>query len=205
MMRLYYAAPSPYARIVRIALIETGLEAEMQETALYTPDSTLLPINPVGRVPTLILDDGTILTEASLILGYIDAQREGPKLLPRDGSDGWRTLADMGTAWGLLDGIVAWARAIRPPVHERAPRVIAWEAARVNRVADALDRAVIEGRYAGPDMTASRIVLGSALGWVEPRLPVWLWRHGRPALSAWFDAISATPSFQATLPPPLPA
>ena len=50
-MRLYYAAPSPYARIVRVALFETGLDAAMQEVALYTPDSVLLPINPVGRVP----------------------------------------------------------------------------------------------------------------------------------------------------------
>jgi glutathione S-transferase len=42
-------------------------------------------------VPTLELDDGTILTESKLILDYIDAFNSGPKLLPRDGSDGWRT------------------------------------------------------------------------------------------------------------------
>jgi glutathione S-transferase len=203
-MRLYYAAASPFARIVRVALIETGLDprVEKHEVTLYTLESALLPINPVGRVPTLVLDDGTMLSESKLILDYIDTQHGGPSLLPRDGSDGWRTLAGMGTAAGLLDGIVAWARALRPPENERSPRVIEWEGSRVNRVADRLEQAVAGGAYAGP-IDAARIVLGCALGWVEPRLPVWHWREGRPALSAWSDAIAATPSFQATLPPKL--
>ena len=203
-MHLYYAPASPFARIVRVALIETGLDAsvEKQEVALYTPDSILLPINPVGRVPTLILGDGTRLTESLLILHYIDMQHSGSRLLPRGGSDNWRILSEMGTAAGLLDGIVGWARATRPPENERSPRVIAWETARVNRVADELETAVAGGAYSGP-VNAARIVLGCALGWFEPRLPVWKWREGRPALSVWSDAITATPSFQATLPPPL--
>ena len=61
---------------------------ELTRTRLYSPDSDVLVLNPVGRVPTLELDDGTILTESKLILDYIDALNPGPKLLPRDGSDG---------------------------------------------------------------------------------------------------------------------
>ncbi len=97
-MQLYYAARSPFARIVRVALIETGLDAivQKQEVALYSLESTLLPVNPVGRVPTLILDDGTRLTESQLILNYIDTRHSGPKLLPRDGSDNWRTPVGVG-------------------------------------------------------------------------------------------------------------
>src|SRR5215471_4717321 len=100
-MRLLYSAGSPFARLVRIALLETGLDArvtkhEVTRARLYSPESDVLALNPVGRVPTLELDDGTILTESKLILDYIDALNPGPKLLPRDGSDGWRTLAEMG-------------------------------------------------------------------------------------------------------------
>lgn len=206
-MRLFYSVGSPYARVVRIALLETGLDVqvtklEVTRVRLYSPESEVLVFNPIGRVPTLELDDGTILTESKLILDYIDAFNSGPKLLPRDGTDGWRTLAEMGQASGLLDGIVTWLRGLLPPQPQRASEVIARETERVNRAADALEQAVINGAYAGP-INAASIVLGVALGLVEPRLPVWKWRARRPALSAWYDAIAARPSFQSTVPPAL--
>jgi glutathione S-transferase len=203
-MRLFYATASPFARIVRVALLETGLDGsiENQQVTLRDPNSALLPYNPVGRVPTLELDDGTILTESLLILNYIDTLHAGRPLLPRDGSDSWRTLAEMGTAAGMLEGIVTWARELRRPEHERSPGVVALETTRVNRTADVIQQAVAKGGYAG-EVNAARIVLGCALGWVDPRHPVWIWRAGRPALAAWFEAIAATPSFQATVPPPL--
>ena len=201
-MRLLYSAGSPFARLVRIALLETGLDAgvtkqELTRARLYSPESDVLVLNPVGRVPTLELDDGTILTESKLILDYIDALNPGPKLLPRDGSDGWRTLAEMGQALGLLEGIVTWMRALRPPEPQRALEAIAREAVRVNRAADALEDAVARGAYAGR-LNAAQIVLGAALGLVEPRLPVWKWREGRPGLSRWYEVIAARASFRAT-------
>jgi glutathione S-transferase len=206
-MRLFYSVGSPYARVVRIALLETGLDVQVTEqevtrAQLYSPGSEVLAFNPIGRVPTLELDDGTILTESKLILDYIDAFNPGPKLLPRDGSDSWRTLAEMGQALGLLDGIVTWLRALLPPEPQRASAVIARETERVNRAADALEQAVINGAYAGP-INAAIIVLGVALGLVESRLPVWKWRTRRLGLSAWYDAIAARSSFQSTVPPEL--
>ena len=204
-MHLLYSAGSPFARMVRIALLETGLDPrvskqEVTRARLYSAESEVLSVNPVGRVPTLELDDGTILTESKLILDYIDALNPGPKLLPRDGSDGWRILAEMGQASGLLEGIVTWLRASMEPEHVSA--IITRETTRVNRAADTLEFAVANGAYAGPINTA-HIVLGTALGLVEPRLPTWPWREGRSALSAWYDAIAMRPSFQSTAPPSL--
>ena len=203
-MKLFLALASPYTRIVRVALLETGVDrlVEKQEVTLRDPDSALLPFNPIGRVPTLQLDSGVVLSESLLILNWIDTQHAGRPLLPRDGSDGWRTLARMGTAVGLLDGIVTWARELRRPERERSPAVIALETARVTRAADVLEPAVANGDFSGP-VDAAVIVLGCALGWIEPRHPSWKWREGRPALSAWFDQIAASPSFRATVPPPL--
>src|SRR5689334_7559361 len=85
-MRLFYSAGSPFARIVRIALLETGLDEktnkhEISRQRLYSPESDVLAVNSVGRVPTLVLDDGTVLTEASLILRFIDAMSPSHKLL----------------------------------------------------------------------------------------------------------------------------
>jgi glutathione S-transferase len=202
-MRLYFAPASPYARMVRIALLETGLDGKVrkQEVTLRDPASALLPFNPVGRVPTLELDDGTVLTESLLILSHIDMLHDGPPLLPRQGSDRWRTLAEIGTAIGMLDGIVTWSRELRRPEDERSPSVIGLETTRVNRTADSLERAVAAGAYAG-SISASRIALGCALGWVDPRHPNWHWRDARPALAAWFDEIAARASFRQTAPLP---
>ena len=63
----------------------------------------MLRFNPVGRVPTLELDHCTVSTESKLILDYVDACNAGAKLLPRDGSDGWRTLAEFGQPLGVLE------------------------------------------------------------------------------------------------------
>jgi hypothetical protein len=102
-------------------------EVRKQEVTLRDPASALLPYNPVGRVPTLELDDGTILTESLLILSYIDTLHPGRPLLPRDGTDRWRTLAEMGIAAGMLEGIVTWSRELRRPDNARSPGVIALE------------------------------------------------------------------------------
>ncbi len=154
-MKLFYAAGSPYARIVRIALIELGLDAatEKEFVTLRDPHSTLLPYNPVGRVPTLRLDNGVVLTESLLIFSYLDTQHSGPPLLPRDGSDNWVTLSRLGTAMGLIDGIAVWNRELRRPAHERSPGMQALELTRATRTLDALETAVAGGAYTGAWMS----------------------------------------------------
>lgn len=205
-MRLFYTVGSPFARVVRIALQETGLDErvtkqEIPRERLYSPESDVLAINPVGRIPTLALEDGTVLTESKLILDFIDTMSPDHKLLPRDGSDGWRTLSEMGQAVGLLDGIITWMRALHQPPSLGAQDVIAKEAIRAHRTVDALEIAVADGAFAGP-INAAQIVLGTALGLVEVRMPSWRWREGHPHLSAWYDKIAARPSFRSTVPPP---
>ena len=201
-MKLFYAEGSPYARIVRIALLELGFDDKVEKeiVTLRDPDSALLPYNPVGRVPTLQLDDGTILTESLLIFFYLDSQHNGRPLLPRDGSDGWKTLSQMGTAMGLIDGLAVWNRALRRPEHERSPPMLALEFTRAVRTLDRLEQAVQDGAYTGR-LDAARIALGATLGWSERRHRTFDWRKGHPVLSAWYDEIETHPSFQATLPP----
>ena len=206
-MRLLYSAGSPFARIVRVALLETGLDnrvdkQELTRERLYSPELEVLNFNPVGRVPTLELNGGTILTESKLILDYIDALNSGRKLAPRDGSDGWRSLAEMGQAWGLLEGVITWLRALQLPNPESVAAVVTKETSRVNWTANALESAVASGGFAEP-MNAAQIVLVCTLGLVDARLRSWKWREGRPHLSRFYDLIAARPSFRATEPPPL--
>src|SRR5580700_6720935 len=131
-MKLFYAPGSPYARIARVAVRELGLEGKIDEVevTLRDPNSTLLPYNPGGKVPTLQLDNGTILNESLLVLAYLDTQHGGHKLLPMDGSDGWKTLSELGRAYAFLDAVTVWNRELR--FGQKAPAVIALEKERAD-------------------------------------------------------------------------
>jgi glutathione S-transferase len=201
-MRLFYAAGSPYARLVRVVLRETGLDALVPEieVTLRDPNSTLLPYNPGGKVPALELDNGTVLNESLLILLHIDTQHGGRRLLPMDGLDGWKTLAGLGRAYAFLDAVTVWNRELRFGL--KAPGVIALEQTRAERAADTFEQALAAGEFAGP-IDAAQIVLGAALENVARRHKVWDWRRGRTRLAAFLDEIARRPSFTATVQPEL--
>jgi glutathione S-transferase len=200
-MKLFYASGSPYARIARVAVRELGLGGTIEEVevTLRDPTSALLPHNPGGKVPALQLDDATVINESLLVLSYLDTQHCGRKLLPMDGSDGWRTLSELGRAYAFLDAVM-WNRELR--FGQSAPGIIALEKERANRAADALEAEIAGGGYSG-SLNASQIVLAATLENFARRHKVWDWRVGRPRLVAFLDAIAARPSFTATVQPEL--
>jgi len=199
-MKLFHSAGSPYARIARMAVIQLGLQDRVtaEEATLRDPASVLLPFNPVGRVPALLLDDGTAVTETTAVLMVLDALvAPERRLLP--GPDQPRALAAYGRVLGMLDGIAVWNRELRRPELERSPGVIALEALRAARVADALERDVAAGGFVPRD--AAWLALVSVLGYCERRHTAFAWREGRPALAALFDAAQDLPCVAQTLPP----
>jgi len=199
-MRLFHAPGSPYARIARMAVIEHELQdrVAVEEATLRDPASVLLPFNPVGRVPALVLADGTTITETTPVLMMLDSLvAPARRLLP--GPDRPRALAAYGRVLGMMDGIAVWNRELRRPAHERSPGVIALEALRAVRVADALERDVALGAFAAKD--AAWFALVALFGYCEVRHAAFDWRQGRPALAALFDAAQARPSVAATVPP----
>ena len=202
-MKLFYASGSPYARIVRVVVRELGLlggAVEEVEVTLRDPHSALLPYNPGGKVPALQLDNGAVLNESLLILAYLDGQHGGGKLLPMDGSDGWRILSELGRAYAFLDAVTVWNRELRFGLS--APAIIALEKERADRAADALEATIASGGYSG-SLSASQIVLAAALENFARRHKIWDWQTGRPRLSRLLDEIAARPSFTATVQPEL--
>ncbi len=197
-MRLFYHPGSPYARICRMAVREAGLAGKVAEveTTLRDPAAVMLPHNPVGRVPALVLDDGTTLTETSLVLAWLDSCDAERPMLPLDP----KGLAAYGRVLGLLDGIAVWNRELRRPEHERSPGVIALEIGRAARVLDALEADVAAGGYERLD--AGWLALAATLGYGERRHTVWDWRAAHPRLQAWFERAAARDAFRDTVPPP---
>jgi glutathione S-transferase len=200
-MKLYVTPGSPYARMARIVVLEKGLERRVEIIAARTrvADSPYYGINPSGRVPYLVRDDGVGMEESALIWDYLDQLDGRPALGLPAGSDPWENGRLEGLARSLLDGVAVWGRELARPENERSRTVVQHEARRAERMTD-----VWEAEIGRPVMRGAlnrvQATLACALGF-EARIPAFRWREGHPALRAWFDGISARPSFAATAPP----
>lgn len=203
-MQLHTTPGSPYGRIARIVILEKELEGrvEIVPAKTRTADSPYYDINPSGRVPYLLLDNGTGFEESALICAYLDQVDGRPTLECSFDGPNWEALRLEAMARSMLDGISLWGREYiyRPP-EIRSDFIIGHESARAHRMADAFEREMDNPALTGP-INLAQITLGVALDGREDRLPGFDWRQGRPKLAAWVDKIAARPSFQETMPPP---
>jgi glutathione S-transferase len=195
-MKLYYAKPSPFARRVRVLLRERGLLSQIDEiaTAPWDSPSELLAVSPASKVPTLVLDDGTTLTESALIATHLDGLGNAAPLLP--GAAMTRLLH----VWGLAEGLTAaaWLTVVEAR-RDEAQCSPAWLA----RQRDAIDRCLAALETVAPLPPApsyAHVVLGVALGYLDFRLSSIDWRSGRPRLAQWYATFAQLDAMRATEP-----
>lgn len=200
-MKLYITPASPYARMARIVVIEKGLENRVEIIVAQTrrTDSPYYAINPSGRVPYLIRDDGVGLEESALICAYLD-QLDGTPLfnLPTDDQQ-WEARRLEAMARSMLDGLAVWGREITRPRNEQSPTVIQHEQDRSKRMANLWEREIDHSLMRGP-LNIVQITLACALDF-NARVPDFNWRPGHPKLCAWFAPLATRPSIAATAPP----
>lgn len=200
-MKLYVTPGSPYARMARIVVIEKGLERRVEIIVAQTRrvDSPYYRINPSGRVPYLLRDDGVGMEESALICAYLDHLDGRPAFDLSAGGMPWEARRLEALARSMLDGLAVWSREIVRPQDERSPTVIHHEAQRGRRMAD-LWESQIEHPLMRSALNMVQITLACALG-LDARIPEFRWRPEHPKLCDWFDPIAARPSFAATAPP----
>jgi glutathione S-transferase len=190
-MKLYCTPGSPYARMARIVVIEKGLEKRVEVVMAQTrkEGSPYYAINPSGRVPYLVRDDGVGMEESQVICAFLGFASPGD----------WEARRLEGLARSLMDGLAVWLRELYRPGNERSPGLIRHEAARAARLLDAWEREIAHPHMKGA-LNMAQLTLGCALG-IEMRMPDLDWRAGHPRLVAWYEPIDARPSFVATRPP----
>ena len=200
-MKLYVTLTSPYARMARVMVLEKGLadRVELVEARTRKANSPYYQINPSGRVPYLICDDGLRLEESALICTYLDRLEGAPAFEVPPGEAGWRLRALEALARSLLDGLAVWGRELKRPEDERSPTILRHEAARSQRLADGWE-AEIEDPLMQGAFNMAQLTLICALQ-LEIRNPDFRWRDGRPRLAAWADRLAQRPSLAATVPP----
>jgi glutathione S-transferase len=200
-MKLYGTATSPYARLTRIVMLEKGLEkqVELVWTKTRVPDDPILAVHPSGRVPVLILEDGTVLEDTPVIVDYLDSLVPPARFAHSADRRDWHYRGIEATARAMIDGLAVWAREVIRPAQEQSSTVIGHEQRRAFRLADHFESRTADPSLNGP-LTMAQIYLFGALD-IERRLPAFNWRDNRPNLVAWHARIAALPSVAASAAP----
>ena len=202
MLTLRASFGSPYGRKARIAVSILGLDGKVKVEPASTQDAAdpLATQNPLGKVPVLLLEDGSTMFDSPVILEYLDALAGGGKILPKDMKPRFDALRLEALADGILDASILIVYEARyRPADKIVQKWIDMQSAKVTRAL-----AVLEAAPPGLDKVPNvgQITLACALGYRDFRFPG-TWRQQHPRLVAWLDAFAkAVPSYEATTPPP---
>lgn len=209
-MKLLYTPIERYVHTVEAVINYAGLRHRVEPVATkpFDHDTGLPAINPVGKVPTLILDDGEYLAGGPVIYEYLDSLHDQPHLYPRQGRHRYTVLREAWMADALFDQFVlliieGWLY----PERQRQDHVVrCW--AKVTGILDQMERDA--NGYEDLDIAQVRGV--GALSFVDLKMrqvgeqvsgidPAYDWRQGRPTLSRWYGVLSVDPVFQTPLLP----
>ncbi|WP_426189907.1 glutathione S-transferase C-terminal domain-containing protein [Massilia sp. DWR3-1-1] len=201
-MKLIGSVASPYVRKVRVVLAEKKLDCAFELENVWAADTTIAQSNPLGKVPCLVMEDGSALYDSRVIAEYLDTLTPVCKLLPPNGRDRadvkvWEALAD-----GVLDAavLVRLETTLRPTEQQSS----AWIERQMGKVHGGL--AVMSTKLGespfcgGNHYTLADVAVGCCLGWLAFRFPQIDWRADYPNLARLFDKLSERASFKDSVP-----
>lgn len=197
-MTLHWSPKSPFVRKVMVAAYETGLEPHIDRVrsvaAMQVPNLPLMQDNPIGKIPVLVLHDGSKLYDSRVICEYLDSLHDGPKLFPA-GAARWDALRRQALGDGVLDFLLLWR-------HERERGENAVQAL-LDAFALKLDKSLTlleteaQG-YTPRNFDIGQVILGCVLGYLDFRFADIDWRGRFPGLARFYGDFQARPSAQAT-------
>ena len=197
-MKLHWSPRSPFVRKVMVFAHETGvvnrLNCVRTVVAMKAPNAALLPDNPLSKIPTLVLDDGTALYDSGVICEYLDTLHAGPFLFPAQGPARWAALRRQALGDGLLDFLLLWR-------HEReretpSRQLLDAFATKFDAVLTSLENETAE-LDAAP-FGIGHIAIGCGLSYLDFRFRDLDWRGSYPKVAAWQAAFAHRPSARAT-------
>ena len=196
---LFWSSRSPFVRKVMVTAHELGLAGSIQTQRVVVsaaaPNAEVMAVNPLNKIPTLVLDDGSALYDSRVICEYLDTLHDGAKLFPADTGARFQALRRQALGDGLMETIVLrLGEQARPAAQQSEKHLAAYRL----KVAAALDRLEAEaGELAGAP-AIGHIAIACALGHLDFRFAADNWRSGRGKLAQWYDGFARRPSMQAT-------
>ncbi|MEM1285949.1 MAG: glutathione S-transferase N-terminal domain-containing protein [Pseudomonadota bacterium] len=194
------AAASPFVRKCAIASLVLGLEDQIESVPAITsdPQDPLRQQNPLGKIPTLILDDGTTLYDSRVIMAYLDHLASSGRIYPAEPMERIHAMRLEALADGIMDAAVLQVYEIR--YREEKGRSARWVGRQAERVSTALSVLEADPPAIGNAPTVGTIAIACALGYLDLRFEG-AWRETHPSLVAWLDAFrAAVPAYDATGP-----
>jgi len=202
-MKLIASPTSPYGRKVRIALAEKRIEYVLVEASPWAPGNAVSDFNPLGKIPVLVLDDGTALYDSRVIVEYLDTVSPVSRLIPEPSRQRiavrrWEALAD-----GICEAASAQVLEQQRPARQQSRDWIERQTGKVTLGVAELARELGERSWcSGESYSLADIATGCALGHLDLRLPDLGWRVDYPNLVRHADKLAKRPSFAETAPPP---
>lgn len=198
-MKLHWSPKSPYVRKVMVCAHELGLVAEItlvrSVAAMLKPNAQLMVDNPLSKIPTLLLDDGTTLFDSVVICEYLNDLANG-SLFPRDPAMKLPALRWHAFGDGLLDALILW-RNERERTSPLASLLAAFELKTRSSLAQ-LDQEAFA--LAQAPLCIGQVTVACALGYIDYRFNDLGWRTLAPRLAAWHASLMQRPSFKDTEP-----
>ncbi|MFJ1470418.1 MULTISPECIES: glutathione S-transferase family protein [Massilia] len=201
-MKLIGSFTSAYVRKARVVLAEKKLDYQFELENVWAPETKIVASNPLGKVPCLVMEDGSTMYDSRVIAEYLDTLTPVCKLLPANSRDRanvkvWEALAD-----GVLDAaVLAYLERTWRPGEQQSQ---AWFDRQMGKVHGGL--AVMAENLGeqpfcmGIHYTLADVAVGCTLGWLSFRFPDIDWRSAYPNLARLFDKLSERPSFKDTVP-----
>ena len=200
-MKLYHNPASPFVRKVRVVASECGVtdQLHLEEIAL-TPVSTpdvIAAENPLGKIPSLVLDNDLTLFDSRVICEYLDTEFNGG-LIPASGAPRWSALRLQSIADGFCDAavLVRYEGFVRPEDKQWNE----WVEGQLHKCRRSIDLLEKECAGFGNEITIGSLSVAIALGYFDFRNSDEKWRERAPALATWYEKFSQRPSLTETQP-----
>ena len=201
MMKLLGTPTSPYVRKIQLVLLEKNIPHEYLIDPPREPGSLVVRVNPLGRIPALILDDETCVFDSPVIAEYADSLNDNPILIPRDNAlarmrvKRWEALAD-----GIMDSAFTVRGERLRPEEKQAPDTITLHNNAISRALDFASRQLGNDPWTnGLAVSLGDLALFAALVYLDLRQPERDWRTLHPNLASLFDQIAERPSAKISL------
>jgi glutathione S-transferase len=201
-MKLMASSGSPYARKVRIVIEEKGIACDFVQARPSDPSSGVSDVNPLGKVPVLIRDDGRALYDSPVIVEYLDGMAPSHRLIPEAFADRievrrWEALGD-----GIVDATVAISHDYRVPEAKRqTPEWYAKQQHKIDAGLATMEKDLGGRAFCfGQSFSLADIACGVALGYLDRALPKFDWRPSYAGLRQHAERLASRQSFQKTQP-----